>query len=79
MIAGKKKNRFPGAQVANSEGEHSIQALDAIRTFFLIEMNNDLRVGIRFERVALALQLGPKFRKVVDFAVVGHPHGTIFV
>ena len=79
MIAGKKKNRFPGAQVTNSEGEHSIQALDAISPFFLIEMNDDLRVGVRFELVALALQLGSKFRKVVDFAVVGYPHGTIFV
>ena len=57
MVAGEKQHRLPGAQVADPKGEHSVQVLDTIRPFLLIEMNNDLRVGVRYEPVPFVLQL----------------------
>ena len=56
--------------IPNSKGEHPIEAAETIRAPLLICFENDFRVAVRVEKVALGLQLLHQLDVVVDFAVV---------
>src|ERR1700722_11283018 len=55
MITCHKQSGPAGAQVANAESEHTLQALNAVGALLLIEVNDDFRVGVRRKSVALHL------------------------
>src|SRR6267154_6416502 len=79
MIACQKQLRPARAQIANSEREHALEAMNTIRALFFVKVDHNFRVGIRGKGVAFALQLTAKFSEVIDFAVIGDPDRAVFV
>src|SRR5580704_15098961 len=79
MITCHKQSGPAGAQVANAEREHTVQAFNAVRAFLLVEVNNHFRVGLRHKSMTLHLQLMAQLGKIVDLAVVGDPDSSVFV
>src|SRR5437870_6700541 len=66
-IAGQQPSLL--AIVPNREGEHAIEALQASRSHFLIEVKDDLGVGLRAEDVSFGFETGAQFLEIVDFTV----------
>ena len=64
MIARHKHHRRTRSQVADRERKHPIQALDAIRPFFFVEMQHNLGVGVGDEAVSLALEFPAQIAKL---------------
>ena len=46
MITRKEQDRIIGAQIADREGEHSVQSLDAIRPLLFVEMDDHFGVSV---------------------------------
>src|SRR6266851_309010 len=59
--------------------EHAAQLIDQICAEFLVEMNNDLGVGLCREFVAPSNQFLTKMLKVVDLAVKNDPDRSILI
>src|ERR1700726_4033468 len=79
MIAGQKQVRTARAEIANGEGEHAFEFLNAIRTFLFVEVDHNFGVGVGGKAVAFTLQLAAKVGKVVDLAVVRDPDRAVLV
>src|ERR1700686_2814831 len=65
--------------VPDSKSPLSIQVLDAVFSFFLVEMENNLCIRRRGEPVSLTKQLLPEFQIVEYLAVERDPQRTILV
>ena len=56
MIASQKQLRRRAAQIADGEGKHAIQAVqavfEAVGTIFFVEMNDNFGVGVRAKTMA---------------------------
>jgi hypothetical protein len=70
-IAGEEEHLL--AQVHDAEGEHAVEALDTVRSPFLVRVQDDLRVASRAESMPFAGEFIPQGQKVVDLPVVGNP------
>ena len=79
VIPRKEQDRNSGTCVADRKREHSIQALDALRTFLLVKMQHHFSVGIREEAVTLGQQFTTQFSEVIYFAVVGDDDGAVLI
>ena len=79
MIARQKQLGPAGAQIADREGEHALEAMNAIGTVLFVEVDHDLCIGIGSEVMAFTLQFAAEFGEVVDFAVVGDPDRAVLV
>src|ERR1017187_459007 len=79
MITCHKQSGPAGAQIANAECEHTVQAFNAVWAFLLIEVNDDFRVGLRRKSMALHLQIAAQLSKIVALAVLGDPDSSVFV
>ena len=66
------------AVVPQAEGEHADELGKAVDTPFLVQVHDRLRIGPRAVVVA-ALEAMAEVGMVVDLAVVGDPHGAVFV
>jgi len=69
----------PRPFVPEGEGEHAREPPRAGFPLFLVEMDDDLAVGMRAEAVAPVLHLPAELGVVVDLAVEDEPHGAVFV
>ena len=58
-----------GARIEQREGEHAVEAMDALLAPLAIAMKNDFGVAMGAKDMALRLQFGAHFREIVDFAV----------
>ena len=65
--------------IVECKPEHTPQLVYTARSQLLIKMDNHLRIRVRVEAVAPALELRTKFGKVVNLAVKDHPNRSIFV
>src|ERR1700733_10509892 len=79
MISCHKQGGAAGAQVANAECEHTVQAFNAVWAFLLVEVNDDFSLALRRKSVPLHLQIAAQFGEIVDLTVVGDPDSSIFV
>src|ERR1035438_5013809 len=83
LIASQKQFRRRAAQIADGNGKHAMQAVqaifEAVGAIFFVEMNDGFGIGMRTKAVPLAFELMPQIGEVVDLAVVGDPHCPIFV
>ena len=79
MIAGHEYLRPTFAEVANCEGEHSIEASDAVRAHFFVEMQDNFGVGVGAEAMAFGYELAAEGGEVINFSVVGDPDAAIFI
>ena len=77
VVPGHEKTGRAGTKIANREGKHSVQPLDAIRTFFLVKPKHHFGVTFRNEGVPFRLQLLPQIAEVVDFPVVSDPQRAL--
>jgi len=57
----------------------SVQVLDAVFSFFLIKVEDDLGIGARGELMSPTEQLLPEFQVVEDLAIERNPQGTVLV
>ena len=64
------------ARVPDREREHAVQRVDAFLAAIGVELQDDFRVALRLERVALGDQLLPDLPVVVDLAVEDDPQGA---
>ncbi len=67
------------ALVPDGECKHAAQLLDAVLTALLVEMNDDLGVGLRLENVALAAKRAPQFLIVINLAVEDDPDASVLI
>jgi hypothetical protein len=74
-----RQEELPALRIPDRERKHPDQAIHHPGPELFIEMHQRLRVALRFETVAPALQLVAQFPVVIDFAVEGHPDRPIFV
>jgi len=74
-IAGEQQ--AAAAVVPEREGEHATQPRDHAHAVALIEMQQNLGVGLRSKDPALGFQFGAQGAEAVDFAVVGDPNQAI--
>src|SRR5262249_2995921 len=65
--------------VPQRDREHAPQVLDEVGSVLLVEMDNDLGVGIRGEPVSPRLETGPQIPVVVDLAVEHDPDRAVLV
>src|SRR5947207_2377669 len=66
-------------RIPDREREHPVEALDERLAIALVEMDNDLRVRARLERVALGSELVAQLREVVDLPVEDRPDPAALV
>ena len=66
-------------RVPQGEGEHAVQAPDAVGPVLLIEMDDDLGIALGRERMPARAKLRAQFPIVVDLAVEDDGHGPILV
>src|ERR1700727_458702 len=57
MVAGHKQLGTAGAEIANCESKHAVEAMNAFRAFLLVEMDQNFGIGVGSEAVAFVLQL----------------------
>ena len=62
VIARDKQRWRAGAQIANREGEHSVQALDAVGAFLLVEVDDHLRIGARSEALSFTFKFAAELQ-----------------
>jgi len=74
-----RQKNATGSQVGNGEREHAIEVLDAGIAEFFVGVDNRFGIGLRAELVAARNQRSPKIVMVVDLAVEGDPHLSVFV
>jgi len=79
VIARHEQRGNRSAKIADGEGEHSVQALYAVRAFFLVKMDDHFGVGVGREAVPFAFEFMAKVSEVVNLAVIGDPDGAVFV
>src|SRR5208282_337991 len=83
MIASQKQLRGSASQVADCEGKHATEPVQAIfevvGAIFFLEMNNGFCVRVRAKTMPFAFEFTAQIGEVVDLAVVGNPHRSIFV
>jgi hypothetical protein len=65
--------------VPESNGKHAVQAMNKIRSFFFIKMNNYFRVRSGFKKMTPLFQLSPKLREIENFAVINSPDALVFI
>jgi hypothetical protein len=65
--------------IPDDKGKHSPKSFHAALAKLLVEMDNNLRVGLCSENMAFLLQLLPQALVIVDFAVVDNPDGLVLV
>ncbi len=65
--------------VPDSEREHSLKPLDTSLAHLFVQVDDHLRIAPGLEEVPLGEQLLPEIQIVVDLAVVGDPHCSVFV
>ena len=68
-----------GPKVANRQGEHAVQALDALRPFFFVQVQDHLGIGVGAKAVAPGHKFPAKLGEIIDFAVVHQVDRVIFV
>lgn len=56
-----------------------MKPVDAVGTLFPIKVDDHLRVALRGEAVAAALELRPKLTMIADLPVEDHHNGAILV
>ena len=61
------------------EGKHSPKLTDTFRAKFLVEVNDDLGVGLGPEHMPLGQHSLAQFLEVVDLAIKHNPDRFIFV
>ena len=67
------------ARVPYRDREHPSESLGKVRSEFLVQVNDDLRVALRGEAVASRGQLGPQLGEVEDLAVEDGPDRLVLV
>jgi hypothetical protein len=67
------------ADVEERQREHAVQPLQAVEADLLVEMNDDLAVGLCAEAVTFRQQLGPQLAVVVDLTVTGEHQRAVLV
>ncbi len=77
MVAGEEE--AAAAAVEDGQGEHAVEAADAILTVLLVGVQQHLGVGAGVEAVAQLFELGAQLAEVVDLAVVDDPEGLVLV
>ena len=65
--------------IPKSNAEHTSQALQKTQPFLLVQVNQDFRIALCAENVALGNQAGPQLLKVVNLSVANNPNCFIFV
>jgi len=63
--------------IPDREGEHAPEAVDALRAQLLVEIQDDFRISVGAKAVPPLFEPGALFLKVVDFAVVDDPQGSV--
>src|SRR5260370_40743741 len=83
MIARQKQLRRSAAQIADREGKHAMQTVqavfEAVGTIFFVEMNDNFGVGVRAKTMPFTFEFTAQIGAVVDLAVVGGSQRAIFV
>src|SRR4029077_1084782 len=74
----RQKQSLPSL-VVKGNGKHSTKLFYAVGAHLLIQVDDDLSVGVRIEVVSTAFQLSAKLRKVVNLSVENNPDALIFV
>src|SRR4051794_30771472 len=69
----------PATHVPEGEGEHPAQAVHAVVAVVLVQMHDDLRVGVSREPMAARLQLVAQLHVVVDLSVEDDDDRAVFV
>ena len=65
--------------VPDREGEHPVEVLHQVGAVLLVEVGDDLGVGLRLQPVALGGELLAELGRVVDLAVADRPDRTVLV
>src|SRR5207245_11146849 len=60
--------------IPKSNAEHTSQALQKTQPFLLVQVNQDFRIALCAENVALGNQAGPQLLKVVNLSVPNNPN-----
>jgi hypothetical protein len=82
---GSDARSIPGKQqsvmmtVPKGNGELSVEVVDEILSVLLIEMNDNLGVGMGIEAVSLPLQFGAQFQIVENFTIEDDLDAFVFV
>src|SRR2546430_12942817 len=74
-----RQQQLPSPSIPESKGEHAAQVLHAVRSIFLIQMDDRLRIGGGVEGMSEAFQMRLKFSEVINFSVEYHPNRAILV
>jgi hypothetical protein len=74
-----REQQFPLARVPQCEGKHTLKLRDTFFSVLLVEVNDYLRVGMGFEKMATLDQIPSEVLKVVDFTIEHNPDGPILV
>jgi hypothetical protein len=76
-VAGEENSAL--GEVDQRDGELALQVLEDAFAVFLVEVDDDLGVGVRAEDVALGLELRLALRIIEQLAVVDDGDGAILV
>src|SRR2546426_5986833 len=74
-----RQNELALVFVVDGQPKHAAQLLHAVGAHFLIEVDNNFRIGLGVEAMAALFQFRAQFRKVVDLAVVNDPGAAVLV
>ncbi len=73
------QDEFPRFRIPEGDGEHAVQLGDEVLAVLLVEVDDDLGVGVGVETVAAGQQSGLEGREIEDLAVVDDPDRRVLV
>ena len=73
------KQQRPALAIPQREREHAVQARHKLLAHFFVEMDEHLRVGLRFEFMPFGFQFAAQFFEIVNFSIIDDRNGVIFI